>query len=70
MKKYLYENPIWLNSFQLWLTAEVNTEMPLQDLIQMAPEGNAAEADLEEVVEYLLRSKHLAMPMEWLEVFQ
>jgi hypothetical protein len=36
----------------------------------MAPEGNAAEADLEEVVEYLLRSKHLAMPMEWLEVFQ
>ena len=59
----------WILS-QLWLTAEANTEMPLQDLIQMAPEGNAAEADLEEVVEYLLRSKHLAMPMEWLEVFQ
>ena len=49
---------------------EVDTETPLPTLVQMAPEGDPEEAGLDEVLEYLLRSKHLALPMEWLDVFQ
>lgn len=49
---------------------EVDGLTSLPNIVQGCPQGNDAEAELGDVVEYLVRSKYLIIPKEWWDCFQ
>ena len=52
------------------MLAKVDSVSELCHIVQNSPQGDDAEAEVGEVIEYLARSKYLALPKEWQMCFQ
>lgn len=64
-----HPSPVPANSAQSAPTCEVDMATPLPQLVGSMTCGNCDEGDLHSVIEYVRKSKYLALPAEWQAVF-